>query len=301
MRPATLATVTFCLTCCGGTSATSLFADGAGTSQRPAEGEAAPATSLLGEPTPRDAGPPELERWLLTIENQSNNEVHRLVRISLDPASLGEKLEICADVKLPPSVPKANIISSLTFNQERLYASGKGADEGDTLFLVDPCQCAASVVGQYGYTFVAGITSTGDQHMFGISGGQDVFLQVNPATAVSTQLSELGSDWNTVGLSWSGAERNTLWAIDGAQDRAIEYTVTGSMVGAPITLDYPFGSVGLEYHPGLRKLYACSDPGDLLEVDTTTGHVSIGPSLNQPGCNNLAAPYGRVACIPNIR
>lgn len=243
-------------------------------------------------------GGPELEPWLLTIENLSNDEVHRLAKISLLEESFGEKEEICADVLLPPELPKSNIISSLTFNGGKLYASGKGEDEGDTLLLVNPCTCRATVVGRYGYTYVPGITSTGAQDMFGITTTADLLLSIDPASGVATELAPLGSDYNTVGLSWAGSARNTLLAINGAADTIVEFDpTTGAQIGEPLPLDYDFGSVGAEYHPGFETLYACSNPGDLLMVDTVTGKVTVGPSLNQPGCNNLAAPYGQVECV----
>jgi len=51
---------------------------------------------------------------------------------------------------------------------------------------------------------------------------------------------------------------------------------------------------------GLTTLSACSNAGNLLEVDPATGTVTVGPDLVQPDCNNLAAPYGSVTCIPPI-
>lgn len=252
----------------------------------------------------QDSGTPELEKWLLTIDNKSKNKVHSLMRISVDAATLGEQTEICADLTLPSSVPASNVFSSLTFNKERLYASGVGESKSSSLFIIDPCKCTATEVGRYGFGGMGGITSRGEQ-MFGISTDQDVFVSVNPATGTATKLANLDSDWVTAGLSWSGPENNTLWAIGsimafGASvSKAIEFDASGKPIGKPVALDYDFGSVGTEYHPGLHKLYACSDPGKLLEVNTKTGHVTVGPSMNQKGCNNLAAPYGHVKCVPS--
>lgn len=241
-----------------------------------------------------DARP--LEDWILTLDNSDDNTGHQLVQVSIADEDFGTVTTICADVTLPNTVPSTNIISSLTFNNGLLYASGKGADEGDTLFLVDPCECTATVVGQYGYTFVAGITSTGAQDMFGISGEQDVVFGIDPSTALGSLLSVLAEDWSTVGLTWSGTTRDSLWGISGATDQLYEFSVDGTQLGT-VDMDFNFSSVGVEYHPGVDTIYACSGSGEILVVNPTSGAVTVGPNLGLGTCNNLAAPFGSVNCI----
>ena len=244
-----------------------------------------------------EAGAPSIPRWLLTVENSGvDNEVHRLLRVGVATSDYGMTREICANITLPTTVPASNIISSLTFNQGRLLASGRGVENGDTMFEIDPCTCTATVVGPYGYSSVPGITSIGVD-MFGITTAADLVIGINPMTAMGTSLGMLPGDWGTAGLSWSGPMRNSLLGISGADDTLVEFNpATGAVVGRPTTLDYDFGSVGMEYHPGMRTIYACSGEGNLLEVNAATGRVTVGPMISV-GCNNLAAPFGNVDCV----
>ena len=273
--------------------------DAAGRPDAPPDAEDPVDASLVDTATAdaAEAGPPSIPRWLLTVENSGvDNEVHRLLRVGVAEADYGMTREICPNIALPTTVPASNIISSLTFNQGRLLASGRGVENGDTMFEIDPCTCTATVVGPYGYSSVPGITSIGTQ-MFGITTAADLVLGINPATGAGTSLAMLPSDWGTAGLSWSGPTRNSLLGISGADDTLVEFNAsTGAVVGAPLTLDYDFGSVGMEFHPGLNRIFACSGEGNLLEVDATTGHVTVG-SVISVGCNNLAAPFGSVDCV----
>ena len=241
--------------------------------------------------------PAAIPNWLLTVENGGvDNEVHRLLRVSVAPTDYGTTRVICADIALPASVNASNVITSLTFNQGRLLATGNGSANSDTMFEIDPCTCSATVVGAYGFDPVPGITSI-DAQMFGVTTTADLVISINPLTAAGAPLGALPSDWGTAGLSWSGPIRNSLLGITSADDTLVEFNArTGEVIGAPLMLDYDFRSVGMEFHPGLNRLFACSNAGALLEVDTTTGHVTFGPTISSL-CNNLAAPFGTVECI----
>ncbi len=246
---------------------------------------------------PQEDGSVPLEEWILRIDNSDDRTGHKLVRISVAEADYGTVSVVCEDVVLPDSVPADNIISSLTFNNGKLYASGRGVEDGDTLFLVDPCSCTASNVGAYGYSLVAGITSNGVQNMFGISGAQDLIFSISPATALGTLLGNLLEDWGTVGLTWSGSVRDSLWGISGTTDELYEFSALDGSQLNKISLNFDFTSVGVEYHPGLDTIYACSGTGELLVVDGSTGLVTVGPDMALGSCNNLAAPFGSVECV----
>lgn len=258
-------------------------------------------TDAMTRDTSGDAGPPPLQEWILSIDNEDDFMVHSLVRISIADANYGEVSVVCEDIALPETVPARNIISSLTFNNGRLYATGRGEEdgdlEGDALLLVDPCLCTATDLGRYAYSSVAGITSDGAQDMFGVSGADDVIFRIDPADARSTLLSALSSDWSTVGLTWSGAATDTLWGINGTADQLVEFNPEDGSELRLVDLDFEFGSVGIEYHPGVDTIFACSNPGELLVVNPDTGEVTIGPDLGIEDCNNLAAPFGAVECV----
>lgn len=258
------------------------------------------ADAMMSDVPAVDAGPPPLQEWILSIDNEDDFNVHRLVRISIAAEDYGALTVICDDIALPSTVPAQNNISSLTFNNGQLYASGRGADddlEGNALLLIEPCGCTATDIGRYAYTHVAGITSDGVQDMFGVSGRDDVVFRIDPMDAASTLLAELSSNWQTVGLTWSGPARNTLWGINGTADQLVELSPTNGSELRSIDLSIPFGSVGIEYHPGVDTIFACSNPGELLVVNPETGEVSVGPDLGLEDCNNLAAPFGAVECV----
>ena len=258
--------------------------------------DATPDINLLdAEPIP-DAEV-RLQNWILSMVNVGDATEHLLTRISIADENYGARTTICEDVALPSDAPSPNIISSLTFNNGKLFATGKGVAEGDTLYLVDPCECSATTVGGYGYEAVAGITSNGEQDMFGVSGAQDVVFEIDSESAMTTLLAALGQDWGTVGLTWSGPAVDTLWGINGTTDQLVELSQTDGAELSIRQLDYDFGSVGIEYHPGVDKIFACSNSGELLVVNPNTGVVEVGPDLGIPQCNNLAAPFGTVACI----
>ncbi|MCA9688061.1 MAG: hypothetical protein KC636_00515, partial [Myxococcales bacterium] len=64
-----------------------------------------------------------------------------------------------------------------------------------------------------------------------------------------------------------------------------------------VKLNYNFGTVGIELHPGNSIIYACSDNAVLFTVDPDLGLVTpVGPKFQSGSCTNLAAPYKPVLC-----
>jgi hypothetical protein len=148
-----------------------------------------------------DGEPFDLPAWILSID-EVDATTDRLIRISVDELDVGTVTEICADIVLPPGIPDDTNITSLTFNANVLYASAQDNQIGDTLLIIDPCSCEATEVGKYGYSLVNGITSNEDQQMFGVAVAEDVIIDIDPQTAMSTLLQPLGSNWGSTGLTW---------------------------------------------------------------------------------------------------
>ena len=191
----------------------------------------------------------------------------------------------------------------LTFNSDVLFASVRLQSNGDTLLRIDPCQCTSEEIGQYsGFTGVNGITSNELQVMFGASSTQDVIIDIDPMTAISNMLNPLPGNWGSTGLTWSDPIDNLLYGINASDDRL--YTFNGddaSSIGS-VQMDMNFASVGIEFHPGVDKLYACGISGQnssLFSVDLQSGMVSLeAADVLEANCDNLAAPFGPVECIP---
>ncbi|MBK8262259.1 MAG: hypothetical protein IPK80_13100 [Nannocystis sp.] len=260
-------------------------------------------TDATDTDTDTDTGvePPPLAEWVLAIEDMPGNAIHRLLKISVAEGEVGQVTVICPNLTVDPSIGQVTNFTSLTFNQAKLYASaGKGGTNANTLVLVDPCNCNAAEVGQYGQGIhsVAGITSNTKAEMLGISGSINSVIKIDVNTAAAAVLAMLSMTWGTHGLTWSDADSNLLYGINGANDRLYTFEASTGVELDSIALSRDFGSVGLEYHPGLSTLYACSNPGDLWSVDIMTGLVTTEATLGLNNCDNLAAPFGLVECIP---
>jgi hypothetical protein len=258
-------------------------------------------TSESGDTTTTDSGGDELPLWLLSVDEPGGN-VHALVRISLAPGEEGTTTVICPDLLLPASLPANSAFTSLTFNANVLYASAQDDANGDTLVIIDPCVCEVTEVGKYGFSLVNGITSNAGQVMFGLSAQSDVIIDIDPQTATGTQLTMLGANWGSHGLSWSDEQLNLLYGINASTDRLHTFDGADASELGSIMLDVDFASVGLELHPGLATLYACGVAGqttDLFAIDVDTGTVSqVAATGLVAGCDNLGAPFGPVECIP---
>lgn len=243
----------------------------------------------------------ELAPWLVNIENLEDNSVHRLNRISIAPGDIGTKTVVCDDISFPDTLPQTgNIVSSLTFNNYTLYAVAERFVPGDTIIEINPCDCSAQEVGQFnqGESYVGALTSTGLGQMFAIASQPDWLFAVDPETAMTTLLSILGDDWGTSGLTWAGDRQQTLWAISGTHDALFEFSSADGMELSQTPLTWDFASVGMEYHPGVDTLYACTNTGELLAVDPESGVVVVVGDPQIESCNNIAAPFGPVECIP---
>jgi len=153
---------------------------------------------------------------------------------------------------MPIGIPQTGNVTALTFNQEELFASVGKIDIADTLIRIDPCECKATEIGMYGYTNVNGITSNVDSNMIGISGAVDEIISIDTQTGQASFFADLPGDWGSHGLTWSDPESNVLYGIDSAADMLHIFDAdNGVPVGQPKPLSMAFGSVGIEFHPGI--------------------------------------------------
>jgi hypothetical protein len=242
-----------------------------------------------------------LPAWILSID-EVDATTDRLIRISVEQLGFGTVTEICADLVLPPGIPDNTNFTSLTFNQDVLYASAQDNAIGDTLMRIDPCLCEAIEIGKYGYEAVNGITSNEDQLMFGVSVTQDVIIDIDPMSAASMVLQPLNLNWGSTGLTWSQPIDNVLYGINATTDRLHTFDGDTAMEIDQIQLNANFSSVGLELHPTFGTLYGCGiaqNQRNLYEIDVQTGDVAlVAADVWQATCDNIAAPFGPVECIP---
>jgi len=175
-----------------------------------------------------------------------------------------------------------------------------GSRMGHLLDLIDPCTCETTHIGDIGYSSVAGITANGykDIQLYGISGASDVLLEIALADATSNEVGEgLGVDFGYLGSTWS-SDINNLYSINADTDELYTVDINTGVATSIAPLDVPFGSVGIEWHPGDRELYACTD-SHLYRVNTQDGTTTeIGDMTHS--CNNLAAQWTAVPCIDDL-
>ena len=267
----------------------------------PGDGDGDPGDGDPGDGDGDGDGDLDLPAWILSID-ETDPTTDRLIQISIDPNDLGTVTEICADITLPNTLPDTSNITSLTFNDNIIYASAEDDVIGDTLLTINPCTCDATEVGKYGYSRVNGITSNDAQIMFGIAVTEDVIIDIDPTDASSVLLQDLMLDWGSTGLTWSQPQDDVLYGINATTDRLHTFDGATAMEIGSIQMNGNFSSVGIELHPTFNRLFACGIAGDqrsLYEVDVMSGDVSLlAVDVWEATCDNIAAPFGPVQCIP---
>ena len=162
--------------------------------------------------------------------------------------------------------------------------------------------CEATEVGEYGFSRVNGITSNETQDMFGVAVAEDVIIDIDPQDAMSSELTDLGANWGSTGLTWSQPQDNVLYGINATTDRLHTFDGDNGMELGSLQLQGNFGSVGLELHPTFNRLFGCGVSGDgrsLYEVGVEDGSMTqLAPNVWTNNCDNIAAPFGPVDCIP---
>jgi hypothetical protein len=185
---------------------------------------------------------------------------------------------------------------SLTFSRENLLYASRG---GSALDIIDPCTCKVTQLGSYGggLSGVNGITSDQGNGLYGEASTQDVLISIDTGNGKGTNVGPLGVDFGTSGATWSD-ELKDLYAIDGTSDTLYQINHLTGKATVLVKLNLDFSTVGIELHPGDGVIYACTGTNKLFTVEPKTGVVNAVGTIAQTSCNNLAAPYQPVGCIP---
>ncbi len=232
-----------------------------------------------------ETGGLDIGHWLITIHDRTNpTSVAKIDVIT------GESTHLCfLDVN-------HNYNTSTFARNGLLYAANATTKD---LEIIDPCTCQRTVVGPTMVNALPGITADQGDGLYGLETSQDIFVDINEETGLATEIGPVGLNWGTGGLSWSDELQDT-YAINGSDDKLYRIDhVTGQAIEL-VQTNHPFGSVGIEYHPYRKEIYACSNPGILLRVDPESGEVTeVGPMnlMTDPHCDNLAAPWTPVQCV----
>lgn len=183
---------------------------------------------------------------------------------------------------------------SITFGLDgTLY----GSRNGQFLDIIDPCDCTTTYVGDMGYDGIVGITANGvkEVELYGLSRIEDLLLTVDLEDGAGSPVGDgLGVDFGFSGSTWS-SDIIGLYAIDSTTNTLFTIGTDTGLATDPVLLDTSFGTVGIEWHPFDRSLYACTDSA-VYRVDPATGETTYLTRF-QGGCNNLAAPWIRIQCL----
>lgn len=242
----------------------------------PGDGSDGSAGGTDGSTGAVDPAPP----WLVAVDD--GGLASRLVRI--DPATAATT-EVC---QLPSGRNYTSLV--LTRDGELLAYS----EMLDTIQAIDPCSCAVGdVMGGLGVLHIGGGSGSLLHALVPGSGslyGLDV-VQMSSQLIGPVDLGMSGS-----AIAWSDP-LDALYVLASDSDELYFLdpdSLTTVLIGS---LGVDVGSAGLAYHHGLEELYGCAESGDLLRIDTSTATATAIGNLGYTGCDNLAAPWGPVACI----
>jgi hypothetical protein len=195
-------------------------------------------------------------------------------------------------------MPDGDGYPSLTFNRAGfLYASNNTNDQLD---LLDPCTCQVQVIGDFGYTFIPGISADAEVGLYGIENATDVLLTIDVNDGAGTEVGPFNLDFANGGATWSD-DIAGLYAIESTTDKLyiMNKNTGAAMEQADLNLDY--GTVGMEWHPEDQKIYSCTNDAKLYEVDPNNGDVTEkGQMGHTASCTNLAAPWTYVQCVDDL-
>jgi hypothetical protein len=222
---------------------------------------------------------PSTTTWLLSI----NNVTHQLLWVN---TATGQGTAVC-DLDTSDNYP------SSTFTRAGdLLALNNTQDRLDH---IDPCTCEITPIGPVGFqSTIVGITTDQGVNLYGVETYNNNLVSMLSSTGEATVVGTLGMDFGASGATWSD-ELGAMWAINSLDDNLYVIDPETGLATFQASLDRAFGNVGIEFHAGKDKLYACTG-SKLYSVDTETGWVFTIGTIDNYNCNNLAAPYSLVEC-----
>jgi hypothetical protein len=241
-------------------------------------GEAEASTGMPSESTGGE-GPPA---WLLTVDE--SGPAPRLVRIDVGSAQTSE---VCT------------FVPGVAFDSLAITRGGEiyGHDPvADMIRRVDPCTCGVTdLMSSQGPMQLTADASDG---LYGLRTVSGELVAIDVASATFSPAGQLGPGFVDAALAWSD-EIDAMYAVSADTDR-LYFVDPGGTVSLITDLAMDVSGIGLDINHGTELLYMCSASLVLQWVDTTTGGVVVIAAMNGLGsCNDLAAPWSPVACVPD--
>lgn len=208
------------------------------------------------------------------------------ILVSLD-TSAGTVFEV--DRYTAASVPLAAITDgSATVNTMDVRENGRGVcqdNTGQQLMEVDACTGDLRGMGRHGVGNTCGIAFGPNGVLYGLDSTNDQLVRFDPA-GNGTVVGSLGISLGNCGLAYDCTTQRLIGA-DATTDRLFTVDPATGATSNFVQTAVPFASVGLEYDPARRLVYAATGT-DMYTVDPTTGDTTYVGSLGGQNIDDLA-------------
>jgi hypothetical protein len=162
-----------------------------------------------------------------------------------------------------------------------------------TLQDFDSCTGALSTIGVTGTGSLPGIGFGPDGFLYAVEAGADTIIRVDPNTANWSNLLSLGFNLNNSGAAYDCTEER-LWFADATNSQIFWVDPAAGTTGGFQPTNVPLDSVGLEWDPATRTLWAATG-SELWTIDPATGNgtrVGAFDTPNTVGTLALFPPCG---------
>jgi hypothetical protein len=178
----------------------------------------------------------------------------------------------------------------------RLFVADGKATTAGNLYLVDPTDATTTVVGAIGVA-ITGLAFAGDGTLYGTEAAGEAaimpqFVSIDPATGAATNVGTLVDGNNTehdavADITWDSINQQLIgWSEVGDQPIVIDTTDGGVTILGGGTASY--GGAMASNAAGVVYIAPEGNTGVLYTVDTGTGVVTAGPTLNGGNAQNDA-------------
>jgi streptogramin lyase len=160
-----------------------------------------------------------------------------------------------------------------------------------TLQDFDSCTGVLTTIGITGTGSLPGIGFGPDGFLYAVEAGADTIIRINPVDATWSNLLSLGFNLTNSGAAYDCSDEK-LWFADATNGQIFWADPALGITGGFRATNVPFGSVGLEWDPQTRTLWA-STGTQLWKIDPATGDGNVVGDFPDD-----AATVGTLALFP---
>ena len=165
-----------------------------------------------------------------------------------------------------------------------------------TLQDFDSCSGVLSTIGVTGTSSLPGIGFGPDGFLYAVEAGADTIIRIDPNTANWTNLLSLGFNLNNSGAAYDCTEER-LWFADATNSQIFWVDPQAGNTGGFQPTNVPLASVGLEWDPSTRTLWA-STGTELWNIDPATGNGTFIGTFDVPNTVGTLALFPPCGTTP---